>query len=1170
MVTLRVTVAGRVAIEANGVELALTGLGRAGRLMLAVLACERHRPVSRDELADALWGEDLPRSWEQMLRGLVSKLRVVLGEAGLDGGKALATAFGAYQLNLPPDTSVDVDEAVANRVTAAARLSAGDPQAALQLASAAADVACRPFVPGSTGSWVEGRHGELRELHLSSLELIARAATMLGRSSEAVAAAESAVALEPFRESTYLALIGAHAAAGNRAEALRAYERCRHVLAEELGVNPSPTTEAAYLALLHDDGPSPKDSTFAPLPLPLALAPRAGAFLVGRERIASRLATALKRVQAEGRQAVLLAGEPGIGKTALVASAARDAHAQGARVLYGRCDEELELPYQPFAEALAHFVAHAPAPELAAHVVRHGGETARLAPELLRRLPDTPSPAQTDPEADRYRLFDAVASLLAEASLPSPVVLVLDDLHWATHATLQMLRHVLRSTGSAPLLILATFRHTEISDPLADMLADLRREAFGVERFELEGLDTASVEAFIAATEGLDRQGGRPEAEAVRAHTAGNPFFVGELLRHMSETGASYRRQEPWTYYADTANVGVPQGVREVVERRLRRLSEEANQISLWASVAGAEFEIEILERASDMTNAFEALEEAVAGHLFAELKPGRYRFSHAIVRDTLYARLTATRRSRLHRRVGETLESIGNSSDPHRLASLAYHFAEAAAAGSAGKAAEYAMEAARQAIAEAAWEEAAAFLQRGLAALEAHDPSDLAQRCELLILLAETWTRYFDPHRVVDAATRAVEAATLSGRPDLLGRATYWRLRMPPAAFGRSPLQATLAANALTALGDSEPGLRAKVLAVSTRWYDAETRLPSVREALALARRSGDPDALGVTLCELAGLLRGSPNAQEFLELADELVRLAPPDGWDGWRNGYDYRAMARLALGDRAGFEADVAATERFGAERRFWYFQWRGAVGTATIALLDGRFDEVEQLAAAAADLANLRGLEFLLRQRFRLYYERGEAEIALGAATRLVDEVKEDLKNTMHDGMLALARVMQDTEEHEEQLDAFANETIPGLAPERIPVTLAYQAEVAATLGGASRAERLYDALRPYRNQVVIGGMAEGCQGAVDRFLGMLAAEQTRFDTAEEHFEVALALEQGLRSPPLAARTSYWYGRMLLCRGDTASARPLLRSSLQTADRLGMLGLAADARTLLERR
>ena len=190
--------------------------------------------------------------------------------------------------------------------------------------------------------------------------------------------------------------------------------------------------------------------------------------------------------------------------------------------------------------------------------------------------------------------------------------------------------------------------------------------------------------------------------------------------------------------------------------------------------------------------------------------------------------------------------------------------------------------------------------------------------------------------------------------------------------------------------------------------------------------------------------------------------------------------------------------------------------------------------------------------------------------MGAATRLVGELEWDVENTIHVGMLALAQTMHEIEKHREQLDAFADETFTGLSPERVPVTLAYQAEVAATIGGTSRAERLYEAFIPYRNQIVIGGMADGCQGAVDRFLGMLAAEQGRFDTAEEHLEVALALEQGLRSPPLVARTSYWYGRMLLCRGDTASARPLLRSSLQTADRLGMLGLAADARTLLERR
>jgi DNA-binding SARP family transcriptional activator len=605
-VPLRVTLAGRVGVEVDGDVLPLTGLGRVGRLALAYLVCERHRPVSRDELADTLWAEDLPRSWEQMLRGLTSKLRGTLGEAGLDPAQALVTAFGAYQLRLPDDAVVDIEEATADRDAALVALVEENAGRSLELATAAVAVAGRQFVPGAVGIWIERRQAELRELHLSALEVASRAATALGRLADAVAAAEEAIAQEPFRESAYVALIGAHAAGGNRAEALRAYERCRRVLAEELGVNPSSPTEAAYLAVLQDDL-APTDRQAAALPLPAALGPDAGASLWGREAELDRLAQAFKRIETDGRQVVVLGGEAGIGKTALVAAAARQAHADGARVLYGRCDEDLELPYQPFAEALSHFVSHAEARELAAHVDAHGGDLARLAPELIRRLPDVTVRELTDPEADRYRLFDTVASMLADAAERAPGVLILDDLHWATSGTLQLLRHVLRSTAAASLLVLGTYRHTEVSDGLADTLADLRREAHGVDRLQLEGLDTHDVAAFMESIPGLARDDDPlTVAEAVRVHTGGNPFFVGELLRHLAETGATYRRQRPWSYYADGDDVGVPQGVQEVVARRLRRLSEMANRAIVWASVIGAEFDLGLLERVGDAGDPFD------------------------------------------------------------------------------------------------------------------------------------------------------------------------------------------------------------------------------------------------------------------------------------------------------------------------------------------------------------------------------------------------------------------------------------------------------------------------------------------------------------------------------------------------------------------------------------
>ena len=373
---------------------------------------------------------------------------------------------------------------------------------------------------------------------MSALEIVARAAATLGRPADAVAAAEEAIALEPFRESAYLALIGAHATAGNRGEALRAYERCRRVLAEELGVNPSPATEAAYLALLQD-APSADDEPAA-LPIPAPLSSAADTSLWGREAELERLAEAFERVATDGRQAVLLGGEAGMGKTALVAAAARQAHAGGgARVLYGRCDEDLELPYQPFAEALSHFVAHADLRELRDHVDAHGGDLARLAPDLTRRLSDIPSAASNDPEADRYRLFETVAALLADAGKRAPAVLVVDDLHWATSGTLQLLRHVLRSTSSARLLVLATYRHTEISDALADMLADLRREPRGVGPPSARGPRHRGGDRLhrVGATDSPVRGRTQALAEAVRVHTGGNPFFVGELLRHLAETG---------------------------------------------------------------------------------------------------------------------------------------------------------------------------------------------------------------------------------------------------------------------------------------------------------------------------------------------------------------------------------------------------------------------------------------------------------------------------------------------------------------------------------------------------------------------------------------------------------------------------------------------------------
>ncbi|MGH9021568.1 MAG: ATP-binding protein, partial [Acidimicrobiia bacterium] len=415
------------------------------------------------------------------------------------------------------------------------------------------------------------------------------------------------------------------------------------------------------------------------VPLPSLLA-QAGRIFVGREEELERLSRLWKGAVAGERWAALLAGEPGIGKTRLAAELARAVYAEGAVVLAGRCDEDLGVPYQPFVEALRQYVAHAPAARLG----RHGGELTRLVPELSQQVSGLAPPLRSDPETERYRLFDAVAAWLADVSADTPVLVVLDDLHWAAKPTLLLLRHVLHSPESLRLFFVVTYRDTDIGrgHPLTELLADLRKVQ-GVERFPLTGLDRAAVAAFI------DRAAGHALSEedetlprAVWAETEGNPFFVAEVLRHISESGGVEHRDGLWVMNAPVEELGIPEGVRDVVGRRLSRLSETTNRALGLASIVGPEFDPAVVRAAGDLDEQtlFSSLDEAVGARILSEV-PGtgaRYRFAHALIRATLYDEITAARRVALHQRVAEALETIYAGALDDYLPALAHHWSRA------------------------------------------------------------------------------------------------------------------------------------------------------------------------------------------------------------------------------------------------------------------------------------------------------------------------------------------------------------------------------------------------------------------------------------------------------------------------------------------------------------
>jgi class 3 adenylate cyclase len=466
---------------------------------------------------------------------------------------------------------------------------------------------------------------------------------------------------------------------------------------------------------------------------------------VGRGNELQRLFSAWQTALAAGTNAVLIAGEPGVGKTRLAGEWSRQAYDQGALVIYGRCDEDLGAPYQPFAEALRALL-----PCLGARGLRglRGVEALlALVPGLTEILPDLAAPTRADPDTERYALFDAVVAVLGVASASAPVVLILDDLHWAAKPTLLLLRHLLRFGEQARVQIIGTYRSTDLdrSHPLAAMLADLHRDGSG-NRIQLSGLDEDDVTAYVAEAGYHDEE----LARALASVTGGNPFFLIEALRHVDESGGRWDQST------------LPQGVREAVSRRLTRLLPETNKALAAAAVVGSRFALELVESVvgDDLVDAFD---EACKAGIVIEEPGGRYRFNHALVRQSLLAELPSVRRMRLHQRIAATLESQPGADD-ELLAELAHHYFECAWAGNAAKAVEYCRRAADQAMARLAYEGAADLYDHALHALEEIDdelPDRDDQAAELLVARCEALLAAGDVASAAGAVSQ-LEGATV------------------------------------------------------------------------------------------------------------------------------------------------------------------------------------------------------------------------------------------------------------------------------------------------------------------------------------------------------------------------------------------------------------------------
>ena len=1167
----RIQLCGRLSVELDGVELVTSLRGKQVPLLLAYLVLSRDRPVGRDELIGALWSDASPRSQDGALRTLLSRLRSALGHDVLVGRDELV-------LELPEPAWVDVEAATAEALRAQQALERGDARGAWALAQVPLNIASRGLLPGIQASWLEHHRRELAEIRLQALEVIGRAGLSLGGTQlgSVERAARALIDAEPYRESGYVLLMQALEIRGNVAEGTRVFDRLRTLLRDELGTAPAAATIAAHERLLHPGGRAhdrrESDSISArtgppasAIELPAELIARGSTPLIGRLEELAELQTWLE--SAGGERVLLLAGDAGIGKTRLLAETARRAHAAGAIVLAGRAPEETLVPYQPFLEALGHYVFNARIEELRVCAREYGVELARLIPELGRRLPELSLPDPGEPESERYRLFEAVAGLLGEISSSVPLLIVLDDLQWADRPTLLLLRHLARAPQSSRLSILGAYRTVgRGSEGFDTVLLGLRRELL-MRQIDLGGLAEREAMELVRV-----RDGGTPSRaflEALYQETEGNPFFIEEIVRHLTDSGV----QSHQAGAHELQRFGLPDDVREVISRRLERLGDGTIEWLRVAAVIGRDFDSALLERVLglDEERFLSALEDALAAGLVAESPgdPSRYSFSHALIRETLYAGMSSNRRTRMHRRVGVALEEHGSEA---QLGALALHFTRAAEPQDAERAIRYALGAGEQAAAMLAHEEAAEHYARALEVLQRSEPGAVRRRCDLLLELGETRVRSGERSGARREFYEAASLAAQLGDSTSLARAAIGASRryvQPPGVVDEELI--ALLEQALAMTTGERTVMRVRLLSrlCGTLYYsDRREQMKRLSaEATAIAAQLGDQQAAALAAAARRRAYWGPDHLERRLADSTQLLQAARAvSDVELTLQGHAWLVVDLLERGDRAGVDAQMEAFSAGAQELRQPLYLWNAAVWRARRALLAGHLEQADQLASEAVSYG-IRGEDVTASMYYAvqlLGIRREQARMAeLEAPLRELVE-RNPNRPAWRAGLATLLCETGRSDEARAELEVVAQiglETIPMDGDWMIAITLL--ADVATALDDTERALEVYELLLPFGQANVVIGLGAVCLGPTARYLGRLALTMGRRTDALEHLRNAIKANIALGAPVHLAHTQLDYAYAL---GPGAQARALIEEAQQTAARLDLPAVALRAAKL----
>jgi DNA-binding SARP family transcriptional activator len=1128
-----------VADDGRQVELG----GAKQRALLAMLLLHANEVVSSDRLIDALWEEDAPEGSRKTLQVYVSGLRKALGSDRLD------TQAPGYRLRLVAD---ELDVARFERLAGEGRFR---DALALWRGPCLQEFAYQRFA--------QAEIDRLEELRLVCLERRIEEDLDQGRHAGVAGELEGLVRAHPLRERLRAQLMLALYRSGRQAEALEAYQEARGVLTEELGIEPSQELRTLQQAILQ------QDSSLAVTPgaePPEEVAEPARGVFVGREAEVAELKDSFTAAAAGRGRLVLLVGEPGIGKSRLAEELIRHARASRAHVLVGRCWEAGGAPaFWPWVQSLRSYIRASQPDALRAQLGAGAVDLAQIVPEVREYFPDLPEPTP-EVEGARFRLFEASTRFLRNASLARPLVLFLDDLHAADEPSLLMLRFVAGEIGDSRILLVGTYRDVDptVRDPLAATLAELTREHV-THRIALSGLTRADVARYLELTAGATP----PEAlvSTIHTETEGNPLFVGEVVRLLADEGrlTELDARALWA-------LGVPQGVREVIGRRVGRLSAPCTSVLTLAAILGREFELDALEHLSELPGdeLFDVLDETVSARVLTSVPgaPRRLRFAHALIRETLYDQLTSVRRVQLHRQAGKALEALYERDPEPHLAELAYHFFEAAPGGDAEKAVAYARRAGERALALLAYEEAARFFELALQALELNPPVQASMGCDVLLALGDALGKAGSTHEAKKALLAAANLARSAGLREHLARAALgYGGPFPWLRAGTDERLVPLLEEALQALGDEESELRVRLLA---RLAGALRDQPSLeprsslsREAVAIAQRLGDRETLAYALVSLATATWGpdverlAPYVDEVRELAEETNNLELMFQW-GW-----LQHIVGMSLGETSGVEEVVEKHRVLADDLKQRSQQWYSLVMRSVLALFRGEFAEAERLAEEALELGErAQSWDAGFSYRIALFSMRRE-QGRLAEVEDLIREAIDDYAGYRSFRCLVplieceLGRV-GDARSHFDELARHDFADLP--RDGEWLFNLSILAEVAAYVDDEPRARTLYELLLPY-GHLNAQLTAEIAIGSVSRYLGILAGTLGRTDDAARHYESAIEMNERSGARPWVAHTQEDYARLLLERDDPIDRQrggALLASAVATYRELGMSG------------